>query len=41
LNQPPLKLRQGRKEMKDEFTGCGRRIDGAIAQRAKPYLPLQ
>jgi hypothetical protein len=41
LNQAPLKLREGRKDMEHEFTGGGRRIDGPIAQRAKPHLSLQ
>jgi hypothetical protein len=31
LNQAPLELCQGRKDMKHEFTRGGRRIDGPIA----------
>jgi len=39
LHPAPLALRQGRKDMPDEFPGGGRRIDGPSAQRAKPPLP--
>ena len=41
LNQAPLKLGQGRKDVEHEFTGRRGGIDGAIAQGAKPHLPLE
>ena len=41
LNQAPLKLGQGRKDMEHEFAGRRGGIDGAIAQGAKPHLLLE
>jgi hypothetical protein len=41
LNQSALKLRERRKEMEDELTRGCRRINGVVAQRANPDLPLE
>jgi hypothetical protein len=35
LDEALFKLREGREDRKDEFTGRGRRINGTITQRAK------
>ena len=39
LNQPPLELRQGSKNVKDHFTRSRCRINTAIIERAKPDSP--
>jgi len=41
LNQTPLKLGEGRKDVEHEFAGRRRGIDRSITQRAKPHLPLE
>jgi len=41
LNQAPLKLGQGRKDVEHKFTGRRGGIDGAIVQGAKSHLPLE
>jgi hypothetical protein len=41
LNQPPLKLRERRKEMEDELARRRGRVNGAVTPRAKAHLPSE
>jgi hypothetical protein len=41
LNQPPLKLREGRKDMEHQLPRGGGRINRPIADGAESYLPSQ